>query len=91
MSPESVITFGRQSLEMMLLVSAPVLLVALGVGLLIGLLQAMTQLNEQTLSFLPKLIAVAITLIIAGPWMISTLVDYLQRTLTGIPSFITGS
>ncbi|MFZ9408255.1 MAG: flagellar biosynthesis protein FliQ [Burkholderiaceae bacterium] len=90
MSPETVITLGRQGLEMMLIVSAPLLLVALGVGLLVSFFQAITQLNEQTLSFIPKLLAVALTLILAGPWMITTLVDYLQRTLTGIPQFVTG-
>jgi len=90
MSPETVITLGRQGLEMMLIVSAPLLLVALGVGLLVSFFQAITQLNEQTLSFIPKLLAVALTLILAGPWMIMTLVDYLQRTLTGIPQFVTG-
>jgi flagellar biosynthetic protein FliQ len=90
MSPETVITLGRQGLEMMLFVSAPLLLVALGVGLLVSFFQAITQLNEQTLSFIPKLLAVALTLILAGPWMITTLVDYLQRTLAGIPQFVTG-
>jgi len=90
MSPETVITLGRQGLEMVLIVSAPLLLVALGVGLLVSFFQAITQLNEQTLSFIPKLLAVALTLILAGPWMIMTLVDYLQRTLTGIPQFVTG-
>lgn len=75
---------------MMLFVSAPLLLVALGVGLLVSFFQAITQLNEQTLSFIPKLLAVALTLILAGPWMITTLVDYLQRTLAGIPQFVTG-
>ena len=90
MSPETVITLGRKGLEMMLFVSAPLLLVALGVGLLVSFFQAITQLNEQTLSFIPKLLAVALTLILAGPWMITTLVDYLQRTLAGIPQFVTG-
>ncbi|MFM1990321.1 MAG: flagellar biosynthesis protein FliQ [Pseudomonadota bacterium] len=90
MSPETVVTVGRQALELMLIVSAPLLLVALGVGLVISFFQAITQMNEQTLSFLPKLIAVAVTLIVIGPWMIATLVDYLQRTIIGIPQMITG-
>jgi flagellar biosynthetic protein FliQ len=89
MSPETVITLGRQGLEMMLIVSAPLLLVALGVGLLVSFFQAITQLNEQTLSFIPKLLAVALTLVLAGPWMIASLVDYLQRTLSSIPQFLT--
>jgi len=88
MSPETVITLGRQGLEMMLIVSAPLLLVALGVGLLVSFFQAITQLNEQTLSFIPKLLAVALTLVLAGPWMITSLVDYLQRTLSSIPQFL---
>lgn len=90
MSPETVVTIGRQALEMMLIVSAPLLLVALGVGLVVSFFQAITQLNEATLSFLPKLVAVAVTLIVVGPWMISTLVDYLQRTPIGIPQLVTG-
>ena len=71
MSPESVLTFGRQGLELLLAVSAPVLLVALAVGLLVSVLQALTQINEATLSFLPKLVAIAVTLMLAGPWMLS--------------------
>lgn len=88
MTPEYVVNVGRQALELMLIVSAPLLLVALAVGLVVSLLQAVTQINEATLSFLPKLIAVSLTLLVAGPWMISTLVEYLQRTLTGIPGAI---
>ena len=90
MSPETVVTVGRQALELMLIVSAPLLLVALGVGLIVSFFQAITQLNEQTLSFLPKLVGVAVTMIVIGPWMISTLVDYLQRTIISIPSMIAG-
>ncbi|MFN7643128.1 MAG: flagellar biosynthesis protein FliQ [Burkholderiales bacterium] len=90
MSPETVVTVGRQALELMLIVSAPLLLVALGVGLIVSFFQAITQLNEQTLSFLPKLVGVAVTMIVIGPWMISTLVDYLQRSIISIPSMIAG-
>jgi flagellar biosynthetic protein FliQ len=90
MSPESVVTLGRQALELMLIVSAPLLLVALGVGLVVSFFQAITQLNEQTLTFLPKLVAIAVTMIVIGPWMITTLVDYLQRTIMAIPQMITG-
>jgi flagellar biosynthetic protein FliQ len=89
-TPETVVTIGRQALELMLIVSAPLLLVALIVGLLVSFFQAITQLNEQTLSFLPKLFAVAATLVVIGPWMITTLVDYLQRTLIGIPQMVSG-
>jgi flagellar biosynthesis protein FliQ len=90
MSPESVVSFGRQALEMMLIVSAPLLLIALGVGLAVSFFQAITQLNEQTLSFLPKLVAVTLALVVLGPWMITTLVDYLQRTLASIPQMVLG-
>jgi flagellar biosynthetic protein FliQ len=90
MTPESVLNFGRQGLEVLLAVSAPVLLVALAVGLAVSVLQALTQINEATLSFLPKLIAIAMTLMLAGPWMLSLLVDYLQRVFTGIPAAILG-
>jgi flagellar biosynthetic protein FliQ len=90
MTPETVVTVGRQALELMLIVSAPLLLVALGLGLIVSFFQAITQLNEQTLSFLPKLVGVAVTLIVIGPWMITTLVDYLQRSIISIPSIIAG-
>ncbi len=90
MTPETVVTIGRQALELTLIVSAPLLLVALLVGLVVSFFQAITQLNEQTLSFLPKLVAVAATLVVIGPWMITTLVDYLQRTLIGIPQMVSG-
>jgi flagellar biosynthesis protein FliQ len=85
MSPEFVVTTGRQALELMLVVAAPLLLVALVVGLLVSVFQAITQINEATLSFVPKIVAVAITLVVAGPWMISLLVDYLKRMITSIP------
>ncbi len=88
MTPEYVVNFGRQALELMLVVSAPLLLVALAIGLAVSLLQAITQINEATLSFLPKLLAISATLLLAGPWMISMLVDYLQRVITSIPQAI---
>jgi flagellar biosynthetic protein FliQ len=90
MTPETVVAVGRHALEIMLIVSAPLLLVALGVGLVVSFFQAITQLNEQTLSFLPKLVAVSVTMIVIGPWMVATLVDYLQRTLAGIPALVAG-
>lgn len=90
MNPETVITVGRQALELMLIVSAPMLLMALGVGLVVSFFQAITQLNEQTLSFLPKLVAITVTLVVSGPWMIATLVDYVQRTIISIPQMVGG-
>jgi flagellar biosynthesis protein FliQ len=90
MTPETVVTIGRQGLELMLIVSAPLLLVSLAVGIAVSFFQAVTQINEQTLSFLPKLVGVGITAIIAGPWMMTTLVDYIQRTITSIPRLVGG-
>jgi flagellar biosynthetic protein FliQ len=90
MTPETVVTIGRQGLELMLIVSAPLLLVALLIGIAVSFFQAVTQINEQTLSFLPKLVGVGITAIIAGPWMMTTLVDYIQRTITSIPALVNG-
>ena len=90
MSPEYVVNVSRQALEMMLIVSAPVLLVALGVGLLVSLVQAVTQINEATLSFLPKLLAVGLTLVLVGPWRVSMLPESISRTLTGLPAAISG-
>ncbi|MBU6271690.1 MAG: flagellar biosynthesis protein FliQ [Betaproteobacteria bacterium] len=91
MTPEYVVNVGRQALEMMMLVSAPALLVALGIGLVVSVLQAATQINEATLTFLPKLIGVGITLVLVGPWMLAVLTDYIARTLTSVPAAISGN
>lgn len=88
MSPQEVIGIGTEGLETMLLLAAPLLLVVLVVGFAISVLQAATQINEQTLSFVPKLIAVAITMVISGPWMINLMVTYIQRLLGRIPFVI---
>lgn len=88
MTPESVVSLGQQALLTMLLVAAPLLLAALAVGLLVSVFQAATQINEMTLSFIPKLVAVFVTLVVAGPWMTSLLVDYIHRLFTGIPGSI---
>lgn len=85
MTPESVMTVARHALELMLIASAPPLLAALVVGMLVSVLQAVTQINEATLSFLPKLVAVGVALIVSGPWMIALLTDYLRQTLGSIP------
>jgi flagellar biosynthetic protein FliQ len=85
MTPETVMTIGRQALELTLLVSAPLLLTALVIGLLVSIFQAATQINEMTLSFIPKLIGMFVVLIIAGPWMMELLLDYMQRLFTSIP------
>jgi len=88
MNPQSVITLGQQALYVMLMISAPMLLAALAVGLLVSILQAATQINEMTLSFIPKLIAMVAALVIAGPWMITYYVDYVRRLFESIPSVI---
>lgn len=88
MSPESVVTIGQQALTIMLMIAAPLLLTALVVGLLVSIMQAATQINELTLSFIPKLVAVFAVLIAAGPWMLQMMVDYIQRLFTSIPSII---
>lgn len=88
MTPATVIEIGRQAIEVTLLVSAPLFIAALATGLLISIFQAATQINEATLSFVPKLIVVFATLIIAGPWMITVLTDYMQRLYGSIPGII---
>jgi flagellar biosynthetic protein FliQ len=88
MTAESVISIGQHGLLIMLLVAAPMLLVALAVGLLVSIFQAATQINEMTLSFIPKLVAVFATLIIAGPWMLGLLVDYIRQLFASIPGII---
>lgn len=88
MTPESVITLGQQAIELTLMISAPLLLSALLIGLVVSIFQAATQINEQTLSFIPKIVGIFIALIIAGPWMISMLVDFMRRLFGNIPWMI---
>lgn len=86
MTPQMVLTFGREALTLLLMVSLPVLLTVLVVGLVVSIFQAVTQINENTLSFVPKLIAAVLVFAIAGPWMLSTVVDFIRRTLENIPN-----
>jgi len=88
MTSQSVLTLGQQALEVALLVSMPLLLAALVTGLVVSVLQAATQINEMTLSFIPKLLAMVATLAVAGPWMLATLTEYLQRLLVSIPQAV---
>ncbi len=88
MTPESVMTIGRTALEMTILVSAPVLLVTLVVGLVVSVFQAATQINDPSLSFIPKVLAVLVTFALAGPWMLTVMTDYMRRVLTGLPGII---
>jgi len=86
MTPEMVMTLAHEAMFVAMLLAAPLLLVSLVVGLLVSLFQAATQINETTLTFIPKLIAIAVTLVIAGPWMLTTMVDYIHRMFASIPS-----
>ncbi|AQV97012.1 MULTISPECIES: flagellar biosynthesis protein FliQ [Cupriavidus] len=86
MTPETVMTIATQAMKMTLLLAAPLLLVALAAGLLVSLFQAATQINEMTLSFIPKLIALFATMVLAGPWMINSMVDYMREVFQSIPA-----
>ena len=88
MTPETVVTVGRHALEVTLLLAAPLLLTALAVGLIVGIFQAATQINEMTLSFIPKLLAMAAMLALTGPWMLRTLVEYTRGLIESIPGMI---
>lgn len=88
MTPELVMDIGRQAIEITMIVSAPLLLAALVVGLIVSVFQAATQINEATLSFIPKLVAMFITLIFAGPWILELMVDYMRRLFESIPQII---
>ncbi|MCC7152684.1 MAG: flagellar biosynthesis protein FliQ [Rubrivivax sp.] len=88
MNAQQVLDAGQQGLMLMLMVASPILLTVLVVGLLVSVFQAATQLNEATLSFVPKVVAAIAVLAFAGPWMLQMLVEYLQRTLQGIPGAV---
>jgi flagellar biosynthetic protein FliQ len=88
MDAQQVLAAGQQGLTVLLMVSAPVLGVVLVVGLVVSIFQAATQINEATLSFVPKIVAAAAVLGFAGPWMVTTLVEYLQRVLQAIPAAV---
>jgi flagellar biosynthetic protein FliQ len=88
MTPDSVIAIGQEAMKMTTLLSAPVLGAVLVTGVLISLFQAVTQINEMTLSFIPKLIVLALVLAVAGAWMIDLIVDFTIRLFERIPSLI---
>ncbi len=88
MTPESVMAMGYEAMKVSMLLGAPLLLVALVTGLLISLFQAATQINEMTLSFIPKLLAVFATLVIAGPWMLGLVLDYTRTLFSSIPQLV---
>jgi len=88
MTAQTVLTLGQEALMLLLMVSAPVLGAVLVVGLLISVFQAVTQIQEATLSFVPKLIAAVLVFAIAGPWMLTTMVEYIRRTIESIPTLV---
>lgn len=88
MDAQQVFTFGQQGLYMLMLVAAPILITVLLVGVVVSVFQAATQINEATLSFVPKVVAAIVVLAITGPWMVTTLVEYIQRTLQTIPQVV---
>ena len=81
-------TMGRTAMEVTLMIAAPLLLVALIIGLVVSIFQAATQINEQTLSFIPKLVGIFVALVVAGPWMLSVMLDYMREVFTGIPLLV---
>ena len=85
MTPESVMTRGQQAIELILMLAGPMLLSALIIGLVVSVFQAATQINEQTLSFIPKLVGIFAALVLLGPWMVSMMVDFIQRLYGNIP------
>lgn len=86
MTPEGVMDLGRHAMEITLMVAGPMLVTVLSIGLVVSIFQAATQINEATLSFIPKLIGVFVVLLVVGPWMLTTLVDYMHMVFTSIPT-----
>lgn len=85
MTPESVMTLGRQGVEVTLMLAAPLLLAALAIGLIVSIFQAATQINEMTLSFIPKMVGIFVMLVVAGPWMITVMTNFMRQVFTSIP------
>ncbi|MCP4041720.1 MAG: flagellar biosynthesis protein FliQ [Gammaproteobacteria bacterium] len=88
MSPDVVLNIGQQALEITIVLILIVLLPALGVGLLVSMFQAATQINEQTLSFIPKLLITLIVMMVGGPWMLALVMDFMRRLMGNIPYLI---
>ncbi|KAB2926509.1 MAG: flagellar biosynthesis protein FliQ [Dechloromonas sp.] len=88
MTPGTVMEIGRQAIEVTLIIAAPTLIAALVVGLIISIFQAATQINESTLQFVPKLVAMFVVILLFGPWMLQYLIDYIQRLFGSIPQLI---
>jgi flagellar biosynthetic protein FliQ len=81
-------SLGRHAIEVTLMISAPLLLAALAVGLIVSIFQAATQINEATLTFIPKLIALFVVMVVAGPWMLTVMLDYMREMLGNIPMYV---
>ena len=88
MTPETITTIGQQALWVTMLLAAPLLLSALAVGLLVGMFQAATQINEMTMSFIPKLLVLVGALVLAGPWMLSIIINFTKQLIGQIPTLI---
>lgn len=88
MTPESVIDIGRHTLYIVMLITAPLLLSGLAISLLVSVIQTATQINEMSLSFIPKLITAGVVLAVGGPWMLKTLVEFTKRLIEGLPGAI---
>jgi flagellar biosynthetic protein FliQ len=88
LTPETVTTIGQQALWVTVMIASPLLGSALAVGLLVGMVQAATQINEMTLSFIPKLLVLVMALVLAGPWMLSVILNYTRQLMEQIPSLI---
>jgi len=88
MTPDSVMQLGEQALQVTVMLAAPILLSALAIGLLVAMFQAATQINEQTLSFVPKLLITVVVLSIAGPWMLRLIISFTRQTYLSIPDMI---
>ena len=88
MTPDSVMELGERALEITVMLAAPLLLSALAIGLLVAMFQAATQINEQTLSFVPKLLITVVVLSMAGPWMLRLIINFTRQTYMQIPEMI---
>lgn len=88
MTPEVIVNLGQQALQVMLMVASPMLLAALLTGLLVSIFQAATSINEQTLTFIPKLVVMFVVMILAGPWMLDLMTNYVIRLYSSIPELI---
>jgi flagellar biosynthesis protein FliQ len=88
MSEDFILTLGQEALKITMMLAAPILIAAMLVGVIVSLLQAVTQINEATLAFVPKIVAIAIVLVVSGPWMLETISHYTTDLITRFPELI---